>query len=64
MEQMNREKMLNWLNKEKKKDELEITQNKEKLIQEISKLDKTKMFTKPEEKNNIWKKIKKLIWGI
>jgi len=38
---------LNWLNKEIKKDEIEINLHKEKLIKEIKSIDREKMFSIP-----------------
>lgn len=41
---------LEWLEKEQKKDRLEIDNHKNKMIQDLKKVDKTKMFIKPEKK--------------
>lgn len=41
---------LEWLEKEQKKDELEIENYKLKIIQDLKNIDKTKMFVKPEKK--------------
>lgn len=41
---------LEWLEKEQKKDQLEVDNQKIKMIQELKKIDKTKMFVKPEKK--------------
>jgi hypothetical protein len=41
---------LNWLDKELKRDEVEISKHKNKLIDEIKGLDKNEMFKVPEKK--------------
>lgn len=41
---------LEWLDKEIKKDEISIEQHKKLMIDEILKIDKTKMFSTPEKK--------------
>jgi hypothetical protein len=49
---------LEWLEKEQKKDELEIENYKTKIIQDLKNVDKTKMFVKPEKKKiSIFNKI-------
>ena len=49
---------LNWLDKELKRDEVEILNHKDKLINEIKSLDKNKMFKVPEKKKiNFFTKI-------
>ena len=56
---------LNWLEKEKKKDNLEIKSVKDKLITEIKTLNKEDLFKKEEpiKKVTIWQRIRKMIWG-
>ena len=56
-----REKLLDWLNKEKQKDQDELKREKEKFAKQLSQMKKTDMFQKP--KNSIWKRIQKLLWG-
>ena len=54
---------MEWLSKEIKKDQKLIDIDKEKLIEEIKKIDKTKIFTdKKRNKKNIFQKIL-LIFG-
>jgi hypothetical protein len=49
---------MGWLNKEMEKDQKEIDAHKRKMIEEIKKLDKSKMFVeKPKEKISIFNKI-------
>lgn len=56
--------MVNWFEKEKKKDDLEIMSSKNKIISEIKNLKKDEFFKKEEPKKlNIWQKIKVMIWG-
>lgn len=60
---MNRsQKLLDWLNKEKKKDEIQIEKDKENLIKEIKKFSKKDFFPEPK-KLTLWQKIKMVIWG-
>lgn len=55
------EKMLNWLQKEIQKDKAELNNEKEKFAKELKKLKKDDLFIK--EKETIWKRIKKILWG-
>ena len=49
---------LSWLEKEMKRDSNDIQQHKQKTIEEIKQLDKTKMFQpKPKKKISILRKI-------
>lgn len=49
---------LEWLMKEVERDNLEIKTTKNQMIEEIKKIDKTKMFTSKEKKKiGFWKKI-------
>jgi hypothetical protein len=41
---------MEWLEKEQKKDRLEIDTHKTKMIEDLKKIDKSKMFVKPEKK--------------
>lgn len=56
------QKLLDWLNKEKKKDEIQIEKDKENLIKEIKKYSKRDFFPEPK-KLTLWEKIKRIIWG-
>ena len=56
-----REKLLDWLNKEKQKDVDELKREKEKFVQQIRKIKKEEIFEKP--KLTIWKRIQMLLWG-
>jgi hypothetical protein len=59
---MDQQKLLDWLNKEKQKDQTQLENDKKKLASQLKKLKKEDLFTK--EKPTLWKRIKKLIWGI
>jgi hypothetical protein len=53
---------LEWLDKEMKKDQMDILNHKKKLISEIVKIDKSKMFVPPiKEKVSFLDKILKII---
>jgi hypothetical protein len=56
---------MNWFEKERNRDKLEIKSVKDKLIKDIKGLDKNDLFPqkKPVKKSTIWQKIKRMIWG-
>ena len=56
------EKALNWLNKEKQRDNTELDKSKQDFINQIKGLKKEDLFVKP--KKTLWMRIKKMIWGI
>ena len=56
------EKALNWLNKEKQRDNAELDKSKQDLINQIKGMKKEDLFVKP--KKTLWMRIKKLVWGI
>lgn len=55
------QQLLNWLNDEKKKDQLELESSKKSLIKDIKNLNKEDLFKK--KKITLWKKIRMMIWG-
>jgi len=59
---MDQQKLLDWLNKEQKKDDEEIRKYKEDLAKQLKKMNKEDLFKKP--KKTLWTRIKKMIWGI
>ena len=60
----NTEKILNWYNKELKKDEVEIEKFKKDFIKTIKNVDKNQMFTNTkEEKLTLWQRLKKVLMG-
>lgn len=56
------QQLLNWLNKEKAKDEIQVDIQKKKYINEIRKYKKEDLFL-TEPKLSLWKKIKIMILG-
>lgn len=56
------QRLLNWFDKEKTKDKLQIDVNKKKVIQEIRKLKKNDLIKVPE-KLPLWKRIRIMILG-
>jgi uncharacterized protein YacL (UPF0231 family) len=56
------EKALNWLNKEKQKDNTELDKSKQDFINQIKGMKREDLFVKP--KKTLWMRIKKMIWGI
>ena len=59
---MRETKILNWLESEKKKDDLQLKKYKEKVIEDIKGFKKGDFFVKPK-KLTIWQKIKIMILG-
>lgn len=59
-----KEQMLKWLEKEKRKDQVDIDFSKKKIIQELKGLDKKELFLKEEKpKITLWTKLKTILWG-
>lgn len=54
------EKLLNWLEKQKRNDAIELERSKQKYIQQIKK--EKNLIPKPE-KITLWKRIKKVLIG-
>jgi hypothetical protein len=54
--------MLNWLDNEKKRDNLEEKSYKNKILKEIKGLNKNELFPVPK-KTTLWQKIKIVILG-
>jgi len=54
--------LLNWLNSEKVKDDIQVNIQKKKYIEEIKKTKKNELFV-TQPKLSIWKKIKIMILG-
>lgn len=59
------EKVLKWLESEKKKDNVDVSLEKQKFIRDIKNLSKKDLFPEPKQpkKYSLWKKIKIMIWG-
>ncbi len=59
-----KQQMLKWLEKEKRKDQVEVDSSKRKIIQELKSLDKKELFHKEEERKiTLWTKLKTILWG-
>lgn len=56
------QRLLNWLDKEKIKDQVQVDANKKKLIEEIRKFKKDDLIDVPK-KLSIWKRIRIMILG-
>lgn len=59
---MDQQKLLDWLNNEKKKDSVEVEKIKKDFANQMRTMKKEDLFKKP--KKTLWMRIKKLIWGI
>lgn len=60
MSQKKLQKELEWLNKEVKKDEVELSKERERFIQEIKKIKREELFPKPE-KLSLWTRIRRVM---
>ena len=56
--------ILNWLEKEKMKDKIQLEKSKLDIVNQIKGLNKEQMFIKEEVKLTLWQRIKKTIWGL
>jgi hypothetical protein len=56
------QQLSNWLNSEKRKDQVELEGEKNRLIQDLKKLKKGDLFPEPI-KLTLWQKLKILILG-
>lgn len=56
------QRLLNWLDKEKIKDQVQVDANKKKFIEEIRKFKKDDLIDVPK-KLSIWKRIRIMILG-
>ena len=56
------QRMLNWLENEKKRDNLEERTYKNKILKEIKSLNKNELFAVPK-KITLWEKIKIIVLG-
>lgn len=59
---MDQKRLLDWLNNEKKKDQSEIDNYKKQLVSQLKDIKKEDLFKK--EKPTLWKRIRRMIWGI
>lgn len=57
------ERILNWLELEKKKDNKELDNNKKNIIQEIKGITKQDLFYSEPKKLSIWQRLKKTLMG-
>jgi hypothetical protein len=60
MSQKKLQKGLEWLNKEVKKDEIELSKEREKFIQEIKNIKRENLFPKPE-KLSLWTRLRRVM---
>ena len=60
---MNQQRLLDWLNKEKRLDSVQLKKEKQDIISEIKKISKKDLFPEPK-KLTLWQKIKKIVWGL
>ena len=59
---MDQQKLLDWLNNEKKKDSVEVEKIKKDFANQMRTMKKEDLFKK--SKKTLWMRIKKMIWGI
>ncbi len=56
-------RQIEWLNKEKQRDDLELEQQKIMLIENIKKHKKEDIFPKKQKPLSIWQRLKKVLMG-
>jgi hypothetical protein len=60
----NYQKILNWLNKEKEKDKIQLEKSKADIVNQLKGMSKETLFIKQNTKLTLWQKIRKTIWGL
>lgn len=55
--------ILNWLDKEKKKDKIQLEKSKSDFINQIKSIKKDDLFKPKEVKLTLWQRIRRVIWG-
>ncbi len=55
--------ILNWLDKEKKKDKIQLEKSKSDFINQIKSIKKDDLFKPQEIKLTLWQRIRRVIWG-
>lgn len=55
--------ILNWLDKEKKKDKIQLEKSKLDFINQIKLIKKDDLFKPQEVKLTLWQRIRRVIWG-
>lgn len=55
--------ILNWLDKEKKKDKIQLEKSKSDFIDQIKSIKKDDLFKPKEVKLTLWQRIRRVIWG-
>jgi hypothetical protein len=58
------QKILNWLEREKTKDKLQLEKSKMDIVNQLKGVSKEQLFVKPEKKLTLWQRIRKTIWGL
>lgn len=58
------QKILNWLDREKQKDKLQLEKSKMDIVNQLKGIKKEELFVTPEIKTTLWQRIKKTIWGL
>ena len=58
------QKILNWLEREKTKDKLQLEKSKMDIVNQLKGVSKEQLFVKPEKKLTLWERIRKTIWGL
>jgi len=58
------QKILNWLDKEKEKDKIQLEKSKADIVNQLKGMSKETLFIKQQTKLTLWKRIRKTIWGL
>lgn len=57
------QKILNWLEREKQKDKIQLEKSKMDIVNQLKGIKKEELFVETKTDLSLWQKIKKTIWG-
>lgn len=57
------QKILNWLEREKIKDKIQLDKSKMDIVNQLKGINKEQLFVQPTTKKTLWQRIRKTIWG-
>lgn len=57
------QKILNWLEREKIKDKIQLDKSKMDIVNQLKGINKDQLFVQPTTKKTLWQRIRKTIWG-
>lgn len=57
------QKILNWLEREKIKDKIQLDKSKMDIVNQLKGINKEQLFVQSTTKKTLWQRIRKAIWG-